>query len=70
MFINCQNWAATRYEELGMPKEKLVIDIPTYGRSFTLTTNDTGLRAPAGPSTFAGPYSNETGYLTYYEVGA
>jgi chitinase len=38
-----------------------------YGRSFTLTTPDTGLGAPAkqgNPS----PHTNEAGYASYHEV--
>ena len=51
----------------GCPKDKLVIGMPLYGRSFTLTSGDTNPGAPAtqGPK---GPHTGESGYASYYEV--
>ena len=43
--------------------------MPTYGRSFTLvdkTKFDIG--APASGGGLAGNYTNEPGFLSYYEV--
>ena len=50
-----------------MPKNKMVIGFATYGRSFTLTSDSSGVGAPAttGP---AGPYTNQAGFMAYYEV--
>ena len=53
----------------GVPKEKLVIGMPTYGRGFTLqnpTVN--GIGAPASGASVAGLYTREAGFLAYYEV--
>ena len=66
MFV--QKEAVEQYTRQGIVKDQLLISIPTYGRSFTLTTNDTGLDAPSLPSQLTGPSSQTDGYLTYYEV--
>ena len=44
--------------------------MPTYGRSFTLSSSaDHGLGAPAvGDGGKPGPITNATGVLSYYEV--
>lgn len=54
----------------GTPANKLILGMPTYGRSFTLASpSDTGVGAPAtGPGT-PGPFTNQGGLLAYYEVG-
>ncbi|KAK7111416.1 chitotriosidase-1-like [Littorina saxatilis] len=62
------DWAAGYWMELGTPKDKLVIGVPLYGRTFTLTSSDTSLGAPASGAGTAGPYTNEGGILAYYEV--
>nr|XP_035935462.1 chitotriosidase-1 isoform X1 [Halichoerus grypus] len=53
----------------GTPANKLILGMPTYGRSFTLASpSDTGVGAPAtGPGT-PGPFTNQGGLLAYYEV--
>ena len=53
----------------GAPKEKLMIGMPTYGRSFTLvdpTKFDIG--APASGGGTPGKYTGEAGFMSYYEV--
>jgi GH18 family chitinase len=53
----------------GAPKEKLMIGMPTYGRSFTLvdpTKFDIG--APASGGGAPGKYTGEAGFMSYYEV--
>jgi chitinase len=53
----------------GAPKEKLMIGMPTYGRSFTLvdsTKFDIGAPATSGGS--SGKYTAEAGFMSYYEV--
>jgi chitinase len=61
--------AAGLWVKLGAPKEKMVIGMPTYGRTFTLTDkkNYTVNVATKGGGN-AGTYTKEGGFLAYYEV--
>lgn len=55
--------------EKGAPPRKLVMGMPLYGQSFTLSdakNNGLNARAP-GPGT-AGEYTRAAGFLAYYEV--
>nr|XP_027218101.1 probable chitinase 10 isoform X3 [Penaeus vannamei] len=56
------------WAEKGAPKEKLLMGIPFYGRTFTLASSDTqpGARAKSGGN--EGQYTQERGFLAYYEV--
>lgn len=40
----------------------------TYGRTYHLTTSNTGLGAPANGPADAGPFTREAGYWSFYEV--
>ena len=54
---------------LGTPKEKLIIGMPTYGRSFTLTDpNRWIVNSPSTGGGEAGKYTGESGFMAYYEV--
>ncbi|XP_072397047.1 uncharacterized protein Cht6 isoform X2 [Diabrotica undecimpunctata] len=57
------------YLKLGADPSKLVLGIPTYGRSYTLLNPDAfEIGSPAdGPGTM-GEATRENGYLAYYEV--
>ncbi|XP_070286407.1 chitotriosidase-1 [Myotis yumanensis] len=63
--------AVQQWLQQGTPASKLVLGVPTYGRTFTLASRaDTGVGAPAtGPGT-PGPFTKEAGLLAYYEVCA
>ena len=64
-----QDFASKYLAEKGIPKDKLIIGLPMYGRSFTLfdpNNFELGARsAGAGPPE---EYTNEEGFLAYYEV--
>nr|KAG5701014.1 hypothetical protein BaRGS_022725 [Batillaria attramentaria] len=67
-FLNV-DWAARYWVDKGAPKHKLVIGVPVYGRTFTLTSfTDTDLGAPSRGGGNAGTYTREKGFLAYYEI--
>lgn len=53
---------------LGAPAEKLVMGIPTFGKTFTLASSETGVGAPTSGPGIAGRFTKEEGTLAYYEV--
>nr|AAA61639.1 venom chitinase [Chelonus sp.] len=62
--------AAVKYWlQNGVPKEKLVVGVPAYGKSFTLSNpSNKGLGAPVSGAGTAGPYTGENGLLGYNEI--
>ncbi|KAJ7333003.1 hypothetical protein JRQ81_015183 [Phrynocephalus forsythii] len=52
----------------GARADKLVLGIPLYGKTFTLSSSQTGVNAPASGAGTAGPYTREAGLLAYYEI--
>ena len=64
-----QEYAATYWVSLGAPTDKLNIGLPLYARSFTLADSDkNSLGAPTKSGGRAGKYTQEEGYLSFYEV--
>ena len=66
----CQDWGVDSYLQTGVPASKLLLGIPTYGRSFTLVSpsqNQPG--QPHAGVGVAGTSTEEPGMLAYYEVG-
>ena len=65
-----KNYSMTYWHSKGAAKKKLIMGMPTYGRSFTLSSSaEHGLGAPSvGDGGKPGPITNATGVLSYYEV--
>jgi chitinase len=59
--------AANYWHSKGAPKDKIVVGIPAYSRSFTLTSSDSKFNAPAKVGDI-GPFTKEAGFLAYYEI--
>ncbi|XP_069897884.1 chitinase-3-like protein 1 isoform X1 [Dipodomys merriami] len=53
---------------LGAPANKLVMGIPTFGKSFTLASSETGVGAPISGPGIPGRFTQEQGTLAYYEI--
>ncbi|XP_068946484.1 chitinase-3-like protein 2 isoform X1 [Petaurus breviceps papuanus] len=64
------DYAVNYWKSQGMPEEKIIMGIPTYGRSFTLSTPspNPGVGAPASAPGTPGQFTAEAGFLAYYEV--
>ncbi|CAL4061012.1 unnamed protein product, partial [Meganyctiphanes norvegica] len=65
--LNCDN-AVNYWIDNGAPASKLVLGVPVYGRSFTLSSNDKTPPAPASGKGPSGPILGETGYMSYLEI--
>ncbi|CAL1532906.1 unnamed protein product, partial [Lymnaea stagnalis] len=64
-----QEWSIDYWLDVGIPKEKLIVGLPTYGMSFTLAgESENGVHAPAVGGGRMGDYTRETGILAYYEI--
>ena len=64
-----QAFSAIYWLYLGASPDKLNIGLPLYGRTFTLQDpNVTSVGAPATAAGKAGRFTQEDGYLSFYEV--
>lgn len=63
-----QDYAVSYMLRLGAPANKLVMGIPTFGRSFTLASSKTDVGAPISGPGIPGRFTKEKGILAYYEV--
>lgn len=53
----------------GCPKDKLIVGIPTYGRTFALQdSGQNGVNAPSSGPGDAGPWTATAGFLGYNEI--
>lgn len=57
------------WRDKGTPVEKLNMGFASYGRTFRLTSTESGVGASASGPASAGPYTREAGFWSYYEVG-
>lgn len=63
------NATINHYIERGAPPKKLVMGIPTYGQSFTLSSADNnGLNAPSVGAGTPANTTNAPGTLSFYEI--
>ena len=65
-----QEWAVDRWLALGATKEKLVLGMALYGRTYRICPEELSLGLGAktcGPAN-GGRYTQESGFLSYYEV--
>lgn len=64
-----QDYSIKFYLNEGADRDKLVLGIPTYGRSFTLLNEEsTEIGSPTDGPGAQGDATREKGYLAYYEV--
>lgn len=67
-FLN-MDWASNYWVQMGCPRNKLIIGMGLYGRSFTLKDyHRHGLMDPVKGKGKAGKYTREGGFLAYYEI--
>ncbi|CAL8341064.1 unnamed protein product [Lota lota] len=62
------DYAMKYWRDQGTPVEKLNMGFATYGRTFRLTSSNTGIGAPASGPASAGPFTREAGFWAYYEI--
>lgn len=56
------------WRDNGTPAEKLNLGLATYGRTFKLSSDFSGVGAAASGSAPGGTFTQEAGFLSYYEV--
>lgn len=63
------NWSVNYWLRQGAPREKIMLGVGSYGRSFTLDKAQVnGINAPASQKGQPGPYTREPGSLGYNEI--
>ncbi|XP_019898693.2 acidic mammalian chitinase-like [Esox lucius] len=62
------HFAMTYWRDQGAPAEKLIMSFPTYGRTFQLSSGNTGVGAPANAPGVPGLFTEVAGFLSYYEI--
>ncbi|XP_067863656.1 acidic mammalian chitinase-like [Heptranchias perlo] len=67
-FYNLVPYTMTYWKDSGVPAEKLNLGFPAYGRSYRLSTSSTAVGAPASGAGPAGHYTQQTGFLAYFET--
>lgn len=63
------NYTMHYWIQQGADRRKLVMGMPMYGQSFTLSNpSNHGLNAPSSGGGTAGEYTRASGFLSYYEI--
>ena len=63
------NDSISYYIDAGVPREKLVVGMATFGHGWVLEDEElTGLYCPAVSGSPAGPYTQQEGFWEYYEI--
>ncbi|WAQ95493.1 CHIA-like protein, partial [Mya arenaria] len=63
------DWSVKYWQRMGAPKHKLIVGFGLYGRSFTLQNPaNHGFGALTTGGGRPGKYSNEPGFMAYYEI--
>ncbi|XP_029429792.1 acidic mammalian chitinase-like [Rhinatrema bivittatum] len=63
------DYAMNYWKDNGAAAEKLMVGFPAYGRSFTLTNpSNTSLGAPTTGQGPSAPYTQEAGFMAYFEI--
>ena len=64
-----QDWAVKYWVRLGLPRSKLMLGIPAFGRTWTLQHSlEHSVGSPALSAGNPGIYTRESGLLSFYEV--
>lgn len=63
-----QDYAVNLWLNGGTPKEKLILGLGLYGRSFKMGSSSYALGSSAAGGGAAGRYTGEAGFLSFYEV--
>ncbi|CAG5127411.1 unnamed protein product [Candidula unifasciata] len=62
-------WAVKYWLNFGVPKEKIILGLSTYGLGWKLTDiSQTGVKAAANGGSSKGKYTDESGILSLYEI--
>ncbi|KAM6927871.1 acidic mammalian chitinase-like [Xenentodon cancila] len=62
------DYVVSYWMEQGLPPGRLLLGFPIHANCFTLSTAATGVGAPVSGSATPGPYTQQIGILSYYEV--
>jgi len=62
------DFAVNYWLSKGCPRNKMVVGIPTYGRTWTLAGSSTSVKSAASGPGSAGPITRESGFLAFQEV--
>ncbi|CAN9515998.1 unnamed protein product [Ophioblennius macclurei] len=62
------DYAMMYWRNKGTPAEKLNMGFAAYGKTFRLATRSSQVGSPASGAAAAGPFTQEAGFWSYYEV--